>query len=53
MDNLNTGGGHINKLSVAQSKHIKTPLKFHIKWNNKINNCKSLEELKTLINNNK
>ena len=53
MENLKSGGGYINKLAVAQSKHIKTPLKFHLEWNNKVNNCNSLKELKTLIKNNK
>ena len=53
MENLKSGGGYINELSVAQSKAIKTPLKFYIEWNNKVNNCNSLKELKTLINNNK
>ena len=53
MENINSGGGHINKLVVAQSKAIKTPFKYYIEYNNKVNNCKSLKELKTLINNNK
>lgn len=48
-----SGGGYICELSRAKSRAIKTPLKFYIEYNNKVNACKSLEELKTLINNNK
>lgn len=48
-----SGSGYICELSRAKSRAIKTPLKFYIEYNNKVNACKSLEELKTLINNNK
>lgn len=48
-----SGGGYMCELSRAKSRAIKTPLKFYIEYNNKVNACKSLEELKTLINNNK
>lgn len=52
MENLKSGGGYIDTLSQAKAKAIKTPLKFHIEFNNKVNACNSLEELRTLINNN-
>ncbi len=48
----NNGGGYIDDLSRAKAKAIKTPLKFYFDYNNKVNSCKSLKELKTLINNN-
>tara|TARA_R110002020_G_C15865321_1_gene737553 strand:+ start:66 stop:242 length:177 start_codon:yes stop_codon:yes gene_type:complete len=58
MENLNSGGGYIDTLQRLKAKAIRTPLKLHIEWNNKVNNCNSLKELKTLIinkfiNNNK
>ena len=48
MENVNTGGGHINELSRAKSNLIKTPLKFHKEWNARVNACKSIEELENL-----
>ena len=48
MENLKSGGGYINQLSVAKAKLIKTPLKFYIDWNAKVNACESIEELKKL-----
>ena len=51
--NNQSGGGHIDPLQRLKAKAILTPLKFYIEYNNKVNNCKSLKELKTLINNNK
>ena len=51
--NNKSGGGYIDTLSRSKAKAIKKPLKFYIEHNNKVNNCKSLKELKTLINNNK
>ena len=53
MENLKSGGCFIDELSRAKAKAIKTPLKFYIKYNKKVNDCNSLKELKTLINNNK
>jgi len=52
MENLKSGGGYIDTLSQAKAKAIKTPLKFYIEYNNKVNHCNTLKELKTLINNN-
>ena len=49
----NKGGGFIDDLSRLKAKAILTPLKFYIGYNNKVNACNSLKELKTLINNNK
>ena len=49
MQNVNTGGGHINELSRAKAKAIKTPLKFHTEWNTKVNACESIEELFLLV----
>ena len=51
MENLKSGGGYIDPLQRLKAKAIKTPLKFYIKYNNKVNACNSLKELKTLINN--
>ena len=48
MKNANRGGGHINELSVAKAKFIKTPLKFHEEWNAKVNSCESIEEVEML-----
>ena len=45
MENVNTGGGYINKLSRTKAKLIRTPLKFHKEWNAKVNACKSQKEL--------
>ena len=48
MKNANRGGGHINELSVAKAKLIKTPLNFHEEWNAKVNSCESIEEVEML-----
>ena len=48
MENVNTGGGHINELSRAKAKFIKTPLHFHEEWNAKVNSCESIEEVEML-----
>ena len=49
MENVNAGGGHINELSRAKAKLIKTPLKFHTEWNAKVNACESIEELEITL----
>ena len=52
-NNQQQAAGYIDELSRAKAKAILTPLKFYFEYNNKVNSCKSLEELKKLINNNK
>ena len=51
--NNKSGGGYIDTLQRLKAKAILTPLKFYFEYNNKVNNCKSLKEVKTLINKNK
>jgi len=52
MENLNSGGGYINKLAVAQSKAIRTPLKFYTIHNECVNKCKTIDQLKDYLSSN-
>ena len=52
MENLNSGGGHINELSRLKAKAIRTPLKFYRLSNDCINKCKTIDELKMFLSSN-
>lgn len=52
MENLNSGGGYINPLSVLKAKAIRTPLKFYRLSNDCINKCKTIEQLKDYLSSN-
>jgi len=49
MENLNSGGGHINELSRLKAKAIRTPLKFYTLHNDCINYAKTIEQLKDYL----
>ena len=49
MDNLTSGGGYINELSVLKAKAIKTPLKFYTLHNSCVNYAKTIEQLKDYL----
>lgn len=49
MENLTSGGGYINELSVLKAKAIKTPLKFYTLHNDCVNYCKTIEQLKDYL----
>lgn len=48
MENLNSGGGYILPLSREKSRLIKTPLKFNLEWNARVNQCKTIEDINKL-----
>ncbi len=49
MENLNSGGGYINPLSVLKSKAIRTPLKFYTIHNECVNKAETIEQLKDYL----
>ena len=48
MDNKNSGGGYILPLSREKSRLIKTPLKYNLEWNAKVNQCETIEDINKL-----
>lgn len=48
MDNKNSGGGYIDEIAREQSKLIKTPLKYNVAWNDKVNQAKTMEDINKL-----
>ena len=44
----NRGGGYINEIAREQSKLIKTPLKYNVAWNEKVNQAKTMEDINYL-----
>jgi len=44
----NRGGGYINEIAREQSKLIKTPLKYNVAWNDKVNQAKTTEDINKL-----
>lgn len=49
MENLNSGGGYINQLSVLKAKAIRTPLKFYTIHNDCVNYSKTIDQLKDYL----
>jgi hypothetical protein len=45
---LNRGGGYINEIAREKSKLIKTPLKYNLAWNEKVNQAKTMEDINKL-----
>ena len=48
MENFKSGGGYISPLSREKASLIKTPLKYNVAWNEKVNQAKTMEDINKL-----
>jgi len=48
MENFKSGGGYISPLSREKASLIKTPLKYHTEWNDRVNKAQTMQDIDKL-----